>query len=310
MRCRGYSARLKKAVADFGADNAFGQVNSKLKEHYGITLSDSAACNITREIAHALTESDMTPEKNETAAEQLIGQTDGSMIPIVETGNPSGETGDKRKMRKLFWKEARLTSVRRVGEVSGVFAVTVGEAALAGNALSRLAESVGFTSNTKVHGVGDGATWIAEQFSNTFGDQSSYLIDFYHLCEYISPVASVCSTDKNIWMEQQKQVIKAGKVQDFVQLIKPHLEPEGTPDAQAPVYCCSRYITNRPGQFEYHQAIANNLPIGSGEIESAHRYVIQKRMKLPGAWWLMDNAKAMLNLRAMRANKLWDRYWQ
>jgi len=32
-----------------------------------------------------------------------------------------------------------------------------------------------------------------------------------------------------------------------------------------------RYIENRPGQFDYQNAIKNNLPIGSGQIESAHR---------------------------------------
>ena len=52
----------------------------------------------------------------------------------------------------------------------------------------------------------------------------------------------------------------------------------------APVRDAYRYMANRPGQFNYAQAIADNLPIGSGEVESAHRYVIQKRLKLPGAW--------------------------
>jgi len=51
------------------------------------------------------------------------------------------------------------------------------------------------------------------------------------------------------------------------------------------------------------------LPIGSGEVESAHRYVIQKRLKLPGAWWRKDNAQAMLNLRVARANHRRDHYW-
>jgi hypothetical protein len=52
------------------------------------------------------------------------------------------------------------------------------------------------------------------------------------------------------------------------------------------------------------------VPIGSGEVESAHRDLIQKRLKLPGAWWLADNAQAMRNLRSMRANRRWDCYWK
>ncbi|MBK7765237.1 MAG: hypothetical protein IPI44_03550 [Sulfuritalea sp.] len=89
----------------------------------------------------------------------------------------------------------------------------------------------------------------------------------------------------------------------------PFQEADSIPSSEAPVRQCFRYITNRPGQFNYQEAIAANLPIGSGEVESAHRYVIQKRLKLPGAWWLKDNAQAMLNLRTARANNRWDYYW-
>ncbi len=45
------------------------------------------------------------------------------------------------------------------------------------------------------------------------------------------------------------------------------------------------------------------------QIESAHRYVIQKRLKLPGAWWITDNVVSMLRLRVVRANDDWQEYW-
>jgi len=38
-----------------------------------------------------------------------------------------------------------------------------------------------------------------------------------------------------------------------------------------------------------------------------HRYVIQERLKLLGAWW--KAAGSMLALRVVRANNLWDDYW-
>jgi hypothetical protein len=37
--------------------------------------------------------------------------------------------------------------------------------------------------------------------------------------------------------------------------------------------------------------------VGSGEIESAHRYIAQQRLKRPGAWWRVDHAEYMLALR-------------
>jgi len=50
--------------------------------------------------------------------------------------------------------------------------------------------------------------------------------------------------------------------------------------------------------------------MGSGEVESAHRYVFQKRLKISGAWWDINQAKSMIALRVKRANPLWDQYWK
>ena len=47
----------------------------------------------------------------------------------------------------------------------------------------------GLTEQTQVHGVGDGAPWIVERFQDYFGDQGKYLIDFYHVSEYLAAAA-------------------------------------------------------------------------------------------------------------------------
>jgi len=45
----------------------------------------------------------------------------------------------------------------------------------------------------------------------------------------------------------------------------------------APVRACFRYISNHSNFLDYKGAMAAGLPIGSGEIESGHRYVFQSR---------------------------------
>lgn len=62
-------------------------------------------------------------------------------------------------------------------------------------------------------------------------------------------------------------------------------------------------------KLDYKSAIDQGLPIGLGEIESAHRYVIQKRLKVAGGAWLIKQAGNMLALRLCRANRKWDYYW-
>lgn len=95
----------------------------------------------------------------------------------------------------------------------------------------------------------------------------------------------------------------------MLQALQPHLELPDRADSDAPVRQCHRYLSHRPDQLDYQSALAQGLPIGSGAIESSHRYIVQKRLKLPGAWWRAANAEHMLALRLNRANHHWNDYW-
>src|SRR6516165_6032762 len=53
----------------------------------------------------------------------------------------------------------------------------------------------GFGATSHVHAVGDGAPWIVGQVEEHFGAQGSYLIDFYHVCEYLSAAAKAIAKD-------------------------------------------------------------------------------------------------------------------
>ena len=90
----------------------------------------------------------------------------------------------------------------------------------------------------------------------------------------------------------------------------PVVQPGNGPELEeAPVSAAHRYLTDRHDCLDYASAQAQDLPIGSGEIESGHRHVIQKRLKVAGAWWKETNAHSMLNLRTARANHQWKHYW-
>ena len=60
----------------------------------------------------------------------------------------------------------------------------MGSVDAAGDQLADVAIRAGVGTDTSVHGVGDGATWIANQVNRIFGTRATYLIDFYHLCDY------------------------------------------------------------------------------------------------------------------------------
>ncbi len=315
VTCRGYSLPLQRAIVDFGADVSFGRIPEKLREHYGIVVPVSSARVITYrhggEIYRAEEVATQMPERNGVG--QLIVEMDGSMIPIVEReGRVEGDAAsDQRKHKIVRWEEARLAMAHVAGSATPHFGATLGTVAEAGEQLLTCAIEVGAGSATKLHAVGDGAAWIAEQVEQQFGAQATYLIDFYHLCEYLAAAAEkVKVEDKQGWLTEQKSRIKENRLDEVVEELKEYMEAEEVAAAKAPVRALTRYVRNRPGQFNYKDAIAAGLPIGSGEIESAHRYVVQQRLKIPGAWWDINNARQVLALRVLRANGKWGNYWQ
>ena len=299
-------------MTDFGADEAFGQVPAKLKEHYGIEVPGSAIRTITEGHAgqiHAQLELQTTLPA--CGVEWVIAETDGSMIPLVETAAPATVEpgGDRRKTRQVRWKEARLSLAHAQGAGPPTFAATLGEPDAVGDQLLDCAIRAGLGKTSRVHNVGDGAPWIADQVQRVFGQQGTYLVDFYHLCDYLAAAAVCAPDDPAGWFSQQQAQLKQSNVEAVQEALAPHVEADEVADKAAPVRCCYRYLLNRPGQFDYQRALAAELPIGSGEIESAHRYVIQQRLKLAGAWWKEDTAADMLALRTLRANGQWEQYW-
>ncbi len=313
VSCRGYSQPLQRRVTDLGADLAFGQVPAKLQEHYGIEVPVSAVRTITEAQARAIHAQEPGPPPlpaQEVA--WVIAETDGSMIPIVDTAppQPGAAGGDRRKTRQVRWQEARLSLAHAHGSVTPRFAATFGAPEVVGEQLRDCALRVGFGLTSQVHSVGDGAPWIVNQVQRVFGPHGRYLVDFYHVSEYLAAAAPQCAPDTPAqWLVQQQTQLKQSDVAGVQAALAPYLEALEVTDQAAPVRCCARYLANRPGQFEYQQALAAGLPIGSGEIESAHRYVIQQRLKLAGAWWTEETAADMLALRTLRANGEWTQYW-
>jgi len=310
---RGCSRPLQRAIVDFAADDPFARVPLKLQEHYGFKIGESTVQRVTLGHAEAIFES--SPPSGEFPQapgqhKEIVAQIDGGMIPIME---PDENQKDKRKGKKLSWKEAKISLAHAKGNCTPVYGGGIeGGVETAGRRLLDCTVRAGFGTESHVHAIGDGAPWIPGQIEEQFGDQASYLIDFYHVCEYLSPAAKAIAPDPaaaKTWMDAQKDALKTGRIDEVLGALAPYREVPETSEEKAPVQACHRYLDARKDHLNYPKALAEGLPIGSGEIESAHRYVVQKRLKLPGAWWRVKNAEYMLALRINRQNGDWDAYW-
>ena len=299
----GYSRALQRALSDFGAEESFGRAAARVKEHYGIEVSPSAIRRITYEHARQIQRVEPVPAAQ--PAGTLITQLDGSMIPLVE----SGPKGDRRKGKALLWKEARLCCARAENQVRRVYGATLGTLETVSMLWRQTAQCCGLGEKTFVHGLGDGAPWILDKFNDNFGSQGKYLIDFYHVTEYLAAAAPrVAGPHKAArWLRKQKTRLLSGQARKILRSLEPYREAAGS--LESPVEDAARYIRQRLAHLHYSQALNAHLPIGSGEVESGHRHVIQRRLKLAGAWWTASHAQAMLGLRVARANDCWHSYW-
>lgn len=303
MAARGSSRRLQQVLVDFGAEESFARAAHRVQEHYGVEVAEGRVRQQT--LTHGAQMSALAAPPPHAAATTLITQMDGSLIPIVV---PPESGVDRRKGKQLCWREARLCLAREKDSATACYGATLGSVGVAGALWRQTAQAAGLGVRTQVHGVGDGAEWITHQFAAQFADLGQYLVDFWHVSEYLAAAALVIAPQKTeAWRRRQQGRLLENKVDEVLRALVPHLEPET--QTEAPVRAAHRYLQGRRAQLDYAGARAAGLPIGSGEIESGHRHVIQQRLKLAGGWWKQNNAEAMLGLRVARANQLWNSYW-
>ncbi len=300
---------MRRIMSDFGADQSHAAAARKVKEHYGIEVGAETVRQAT--LGAALDAADLLAEDYDTeyrqmpstGVDQVIAEIDGSMICTV---NPGKRTGSRTRQ----WKEMRLSAAQAKDAADTFYAATFGDTSEAGRRWGHCAKAAGRGLNSFVHCVADGAGWIPLQCDEVFGGKGRFLCDFYHVCEYLAAAAQDCRPhNPTRWRKTQHDRLKRGASQMVIDELKESLEPQQTPEEEAPVRAAHRYLKNRRDSLDYPQAIAQGLPIGSGLIESGHRHVLQSRLKVPGAAWLPANAELMAQLRVLRANRRWQELW-
>ena len=140
--------------------------------------------------------------------------------------------------------------------------------------------------------------------NDTFPNAIS-ILDYYHACEHLHEFANNYFKDKGLcgqWADQQKELLLQSKVKIVIENIQ-QLAPDNN-EAQKLINYYSNNIERM--DYQHYKHIGCGI-IGSGAIESAHRTVVQKRMKLSGQRWSKKGAQNMLNLRVTSMNEKWDK---
>ena len=224
VRSRGCSRRLQRALADFGADAAFGPAARKVREHYGVEINAERIRQVT--LHHAAAPAGTAPRPCTTLRAKgpawIVAEADGTMLPLVETHHaPTG--ADRHHHRRVRWQEARVVAAQAHGETTTHYDATLGDVAEAGARWSRVAGRAGWGARTRIHAVGAGAPWLAQQAATRFGPAGTYLLNLYHVCDYL---AAVWPGDR---ATLHRHALKRGAVDPVLAGLRARLEPPGDP---------------------------------------------------------------------------------
>jgi hypothetical protein len=173
--------------------------------------------------------------------------------------------------------------------------------------LFNAAVSRGLSSRTEVIAVADGGNGLREELAVQFPNLR-FILDRPHLKGHLYEAAEATGlkeTERHRWVDEKLDAIETGHVGEVLTKLGAH---RGR--GKKRIARLIQYLRRFADAVHYERFREEGLPTGSGEVESAHRYIPQKRLKLPGACWHPKSINPMLALRVLRANDWWKDFWQ
>jgi hypothetical protein len=147
------------------------------------------------------------------------------------------------------------------------------------------------------------------------GVQVTVILDLMHVLEYLWKAAHCFHADgtkqAEAWVEQRLIGLLQGQTAGYLAkgMRRNAKARRLSVKARKPVDECARYLVNKSKLLHYDRALRDGLPIATGVIEGACRYLVRDRMDRTGARWSLIGAEAVLRLRALVTNGDFDDYW-
>jgi hypothetical protein len=325
----GRSEAVNRAVSDFGSEESFGQAAKRFTEHYHYELSSSTVSRVTKEVAEEAlayveeklstagepeAEAEASASKHGKSVEHMLIELDACKIrtatlAVIENSKERTPVYHHPKKRKTIqWRDVRMGLSRPLDSVSKTYVGKMGSYPEVVEQLFHASVLGGMSLETDVVGVADGGIGLKESLEARFVNLQ-FILDKTHLKDHLYETAEevgIRPQERPGWVTSRLKAVSRGDVAQVKQELEETYDKQPHPRLNRLL----GYITRFYDAMHYDEFQANGYPIGSGEIESAHRSVPQKRLKLPGACWHPDSVNPMLALRVLRADDWWDEFWE
>lgn len=139
------------------------------------------------------------------------------------------------------------------------------------------------------------------------------ILDVFHVLKRLWAVAHCFHTEEspeaNEFVTHHLRMLLQGQVgyvlRNFRRLVKQYgLKGSRKKTVQSAI----TYYENNREHMHYDEYLAAGYPIASGVAEGACKHLVKDRMERAGMRWELEGAQAMLSLRAVYLNGLWDEF--
>jgi hypothetical protein len=157
------------------------------------------------------------------------------------------------------------------------------------------------------------------ELTSTYMPHAQHTLDVYHALEYVAEAGHVLfGKDKDhhafdLWWKEAKSKVLQGKVSDVLDELRqayvqvPRTGP-GTKQTRVTLTKVLDYLGKREAMMNYGQLDELDMDIGSGAVEGAVKYLVAARFDHGGMRWLRERANALLQLRCIDENGVWDEF--
>ena len=262
----------------------------------------------------ALAQGHLPPEESraaELATAPLLMGAEGVMVPFrPEGGSPRGKTA---------WHEVKVGVLARLGQHRTrtgqvvprlahrrLVAVLGGREALKAR-LWLEAVRQGILHASQVVWLSDGARGLWHLFEECFTAYATGILDFYHAAQQLWKSAAAWldgrTTQARRWFGWARHRLRHGQPDGVLADLAEALEVERLPDTtRDTLRTVAAYLERHREHIHYETYKALGLPLGSGMVESACKWLIQQRFKGVGMRWSEDGFNHLLHLRLAWVN--------
>jgi hypothetical protein len=227
---------------------------------------------------------------------------DGTMIPGLVN----------EEQHRVEWHEVKVATLFDPREIESSFYVAGREDAdRFGERLWRSLQDRQIPAEKLGLIVADGAPWIWNLAALHF-PQVPQLLDFYHAAEHLHATATAIwnGAAAETWWQRRLDQLREGRIDQFFAALRRLAHTHHSADPDTSPERLLQYFQDNCQRLRYHWARDQNLPIGSGAVESAARHIVQQRLKQSGMRWSDPGAQAVLNLRTCHRNGDFEQYWE